>query len=579
MTSQTTEQAFESTVESMLLGAGWRAGDLGEWDVERALFPARAVAFIRETQPDEWARMAGLHGDDVESLVVAQLARELDTKGTIEVLRHGFRFSGRTFRLAYFAPAHGLNPDALARFERNDLTVTRQAPCHPGKGDTLDLVFALNGVPVATCELKNPMTGQDWRNAVRQYQQDRDPNAPLFRFKRRALVHFAADPDEVHMTTRLAGAGTRFLPFNRGSSPGAVHCGAGNPANPDGYRTDYFWREVLERERFLDILGSYVFLETREEKVEGREGCAHREARDDDLPALPPARRRARARRGCPRRRAGAQLPHPALGGQRQDEQHLVALAPPREPAHRRRREGLRLRRCHHRPAHPRPPVAGRHLPDRARPGRGAGHRRELAAARGGARRRHEDRHHDAAEVPVRHEGPPARRRGRLGRCALGGRTCASRCLARGDRRAPLRGHRRRGALEPDGRQRARDEGSARIARPGGSRRLRGLGGRPQRRHRVTRPAAQPLVLRVHGDPERQDHRAVRPAGTERQAGAVPRLQHAAGDRGGLHPRRAPALHRLRHLLPHREEGRGRPRVPEAPRRRRARDVPQSAPG
>ena len=273
MTSHTTEQAFESTVESMLLEAGWHAGDLGEWDVERALFPARAVAFIRDTQPDEWARMAGLHGDDVESLVVAQLARELDTKGALDVLRHGFRFSGRTFRLAYFAPAHGLNPDALARFERNELTVTRQAPCHPGKGDTLDLVFALNGVPVATCELKNPMTGQDWRNAVRQYQEDRDPGAPLFRFKRRALVHFAADPDEVHMTTRLAGAGTRFLPFNRGSSPGAVHCGAGNPANPDGYRTDYFWREVLARERFLDILGSYVFLETREEKVEDAKGA------------------------------------------------------------------------------------------------------------------------------------------------------------------------------------------------------------------------------------------------------------------------------------------------------------------
>ena len=162
MTSHTTEQAFESTVESMLLDAGWRAGDLGEWDVERALFPARAVAFIRETQPDEWARMAGLHGDGIESLIVEQLARELDLKGALDVLRHGFRFSGRTFRLAYFAPAHGLNPDALARFERNELTVTRQAPCHPGKGDTLDLVFALNGVPVATCELKNPMTGQTW---------------------------------------------------------------------------------------------------------------------------------------------------------------------------------------------------------------------------------------------------------------------------------------------------------------------------------------------------------------------------------------------------------------------------------
>ena len=273
MTATHTEQAFETTVESMLLGSGWRKGDLAEWDVDRALFPARAAAFIRDTQPDDWAQMAALHGDDLEARIVETLARELDTKGSLDVLRHGFKFYERTFRLAYFAPAHGLNPDALARFERNELAVTRQTPCHPNKGDTLDLVFALNGVPVATCELKNPMTGQTWRDAVRQYQQDRDPNAPVFRFKRRALVHFAADPDQVHMTTRLAGDATRFLPFNRGSNPGGVYCGAGNPANPDGYRTDYFWREVLERERFLDILGSYVFLETREEKVEDAKGA------------------------------------------------------------------------------------------------------------------------------------------------------------------------------------------------------------------------------------------------------------------------------------------------------------------
>ncbi len=273
MTATHTEQAFETNVETMLLGGGWRAGDLAEWDVERALFPARAVAFIRETQPEAWEHVAATLGGDIEERIVATLARELDTKGSLEVLRHGFRFFGRTFRVAYFAPAHGLNPDALARFGRNELTVTRQTPCHPGKGDTLDLVFALNGVPVATCELKNPMTGQSWRDAVRQYQQDRDPNAPLFRFKRRALVHFAADPGEVHMTTRLAGDATRFLPFNRGSNPGAVHCGAGNPPNPGGYPTDYFWREALGRERFLDILGSYVFLETREEKVEDAKGA------------------------------------------------------------------------------------------------------------------------------------------------------------------------------------------------------------------------------------------------------------------------------------------------------------------
>ena len=272
MSSHTKELAFESTVESMLLDGGWRKGDLGEWDVDRALFPARALAFIRDTQPELWAKMSALHGANLESTLIEMLVKELDNKGALDVLRHGFRFFGETFRLAYFKPSHGLNPDALAQFERNELTVTRQALCHPGKGYEVDLLFALNGVPVATCELKNPMTGQTWRSAVRQYQQDRDPNVPLFRFQKRALVHFAADPEEVHMTTRLAGEATRFLPFNRGSDPGAVGCGAGNPPHPSGYPTGYFWQEVLERERFLDILGSYVFVERREEKVEDAKG-------------------------------------------------------------------------------------------------------------------------------------------------------------------------------------------------------------------------------------------------------------------------------------------------------------------
>ena len=272
MSTRTRESAFESTVESMLLDGGWRKGDRDEWDVDRALFAASALAFIRDTQPELWAEMAALHGANLESTLIDMLVKELDNKGALDVLRHGFRFFGRTFRLAYFKPSHGLNPDALAQFERNELTVTRQALCHPGKGHEVDLLVALNGVPVATCELKNPMTGQTWRSAVRQYQQHREPNAPLFRFQKRALVHFAADPDEVHMTTRLAGEATRFLPFNRGSHPGAVGCGAGNPPHSSGYGTGYFWQEVLERECFLDILGSYVFVERREEKVEDAKG-------------------------------------------------------------------------------------------------------------------------------------------------------------------------------------------------------------------------------------------------------------------------------------------------------------------
>ena len=159
MSTHTNEFAFETTVESMLLAGGWQKGNREEWDVDRALFPARALAFIRDTQPELWVEMSALHGANLEATLIETLVKEIDNKGSLHVLRHGFRFFGKTFRLAYFKPSHGLNPDALARFERNELTVTRQARCHPGKGDEVDLLFALNGVPVATCELKNPMTG------------------------------------------------------------------------------------------------------------------------------------------------------------------------------------------------------------------------------------------------------------------------------------------------------------------------------------------------------------------------------------------------------------------------------------
>ena len=273
MTSQTSEKAFEATVESMLVDGGWQKGTTAEWDVERGLFPDRVVAFLQAAQPKLWSQLAAQHGDHLESMVVDQLVKQLDIKGTLGVLRQGFKFQGKTLRLAYFKPAHTLNPDAVAQFDLNVLTVTRQVRCHPGKGDTIDMVFDLNGVPVATCELKNPMSGQTWRNAIRQYKETRDPNAAVFQFAKRALVHFAADTDEVHMTTRLDKGETRFLPFNRGSAPGEIKCGAGNPEHPSGYRSGYFWQEVLECTRFLNILGHYVFIEKRDEKVYGPKGA------------------------------------------------------------------------------------------------------------------------------------------------------------------------------------------------------------------------------------------------------------------------------------------------------------------
>lgn len=271
--SQTTERAFETYVEEILLTrGGWKSGSNAEWDKERALFPAQVFAFIQDTQPKLWAEMKSQHATGLEALLLNTLVKELDAKGALHVLRHGFKFYGKTFRLAYFKPAHGANFEVLEQFGKNRLTVTRQVPCHPGDNRTLDMVLAVNGLPVATIELKNPGTGQSWRNAVRQYKQDRDPRVPLFEFKKRALVHFAADPDEVHMTTRLAGEKTHFLPLNRGSHPGQIICGAGNPQHASGYRTGYFWEDVLQFESFLDILGHFLFIEKKEEKQEDGRG-------------------------------------------------------------------------------------------------------------------------------------------------------------------------------------------------------------------------------------------------------------------------------------------------------------------
>ncbi|MFN7536194.1 MAG: type I restriction endonuclease subunit R [Burkholderiales bacterium] len=270
--STTTEKAFETYLAQMLTEGGWLPGTNAEWDKERALFPARVFAFIEATQPKLWADMAAQHGSNLQTMLLDALGKELDIKGSLHVLRHGFKFYGKLFRLAYFKPAHTLSPDVLELYAQNQLTVTRQVPCHPGDHSSTDMVLAVNGLPVATIELKNPGTHQTWRHAIQQYQTDRDPRVPLFDFKKRALVHFAADPDEVWMTTRLAKEKTFFLPFNRGSHPGQVQCGAGNPQHASGYRTGYFWQETLQRDSFLDILGHFIFIEKEEQKVDDGRG-------------------------------------------------------------------------------------------------------------------------------------------------------------------------------------------------------------------------------------------------------------------------------------------------------------------
>lgn len=262
-----TEKAFEATIESDLLTiGGYLRGEASAFDPKTALIPEDFRFFLQETQPTTWEKLHKQHGDALAQALLDTLAKEIDHRGRLDVLRHGFSYYGQKIHTAYFRPAHGLNPDTEALYKRNVVVVRRQVPPYANSHHTVDVLLSVNGIAVATLELKNPITGQNCKHAVAQYQNDRDPKAPLFRFKTGALVHFAVDPFEVAMTTRLAGKATYFLPFNRGNDGGA-----GNPIPADGsYATAYLWREVLQKDSLLDILARFVHLLVEERTVNGK---------------------------------------------------------------------------------------------------------------------------------------------------------------------------------------------------------------------------------------------------------------------------------------------------------------------
>jgi len=261
------EQAFEAFIESALQG-GWTSVANTAFDAATALFPEQMLHFIRQNQLLLWEELEKLNGDLLPQQLIKALIKERNLKGTLHILRHGFKFQGKTLRLAYYRPAHCLSKEAEALYQSNTFQVCRQVFYHPDKQQSIDMVLAINGIPVATLEIKNPGTGQNVMHAIKQYQDDRDPSAALLSFKTGALVHFAVDTDEVYMTTHLKKQKTFFLPFNRGSNPQSIDCGKGNPIHPSGHRTAYLWEEVLQPDSLLEIVGSFIFIENAGKKDE-----------------------------------------------------------------------------------------------------------------------------------------------------------------------------------------------------------------------------------------------------------------------------------------------------------------------
>jgi len=245
---------------------GYRKRAPVDYDRTLCLLPRDVIDFVLATQPKEWKRLEQHHGAVVKEQFLKRLSSEIAARGALDVLRHGIRDSGCKFALAYFRPASGLNEDTRRLHAANLFSVVRQVRYSTKNENSLDMVLFVNGIPVFTAELKNPLNGQNVQDAIRQYMTVRDPREPLLSYGR-CLAHFAVDPDLVYVTTHLAGPKTRFLPFNKGKFGGA-----GNPPVPptrNGYATAYLWEEAWARDSVLDLVRQFIH-EVEDEDDKGR---------------------------------------------------------------------------------------------------------------------------------------------------------------------------------------------------------------------------------------------------------------------------------------------------------------------
>lgn len=242
---------------------GYRMRKPEEYDLALCLIPRDVLDFIYATQPKEWEKFVKQHGAEAQDRLLNRLASEVKNRGTLEVLRKGIKSDGCTFHLAYFRPSSGLNEELQRLHDANLFGVVRQLAYSQRSAKTLDLALFLNGLPIFTAELKNPLTGQNVQDAVRQYRFDRDPREPLFAFGR-CLAHFAIDHDLVYVATHLQGPTTVFLPFNQGWNGGA-----GNPPSVNGFATAYLWERIWAKDSVLELIQHFIQV-VEEEDDKGR---------------------------------------------------------------------------------------------------------------------------------------------------------------------------------------------------------------------------------------------------------------------------------------------------------------------
>jgi len=264
------EVHFEEYITKKLVENGWLEGTSKNYDKERALYSEDVVNWVKNSQPEAWKKLEKHHGNNTEHALLERVAKALSAKtlGTMKVLREGINVAGAgNIFLSQKSPEDSRNPSEVKKYKSNILRVVRQLKYCPTREWEIDLVFFINGLPVATVEIKTDMT-QPIENAIKQYKEDRLPtvngrNEPLLTFNRGAVVHFAMCESEIYMTTKLDGENTFFLPFNKGNNGFA-----GNPAREDEeYPVGYFWEEVCQWDNWLKIFHNFVYIE-KSEKVD-----------------------------------------------------------------------------------------------------------------------------------------------------------------------------------------------------------------------------------------------------------------------------------------------------------------------
>ena len=251
-----TEKKFEDHIESHLNSMGYGSVHFNAYDRNLCLIRAQVIDFIKATQPKEWARLTEIYDVDTENKILSRISSEVSKRGIIDVFRNPVVDRGVYLNLYYPEPSSDMNPDHQSLYQSNKFTIVRQLHYSTKNENSIDMGLFLNGLPIVTMELKNQLTGQNVKHSENQYRHDRDPkNEPLLQFKR-CLVHFCVDNNKVSMTTRLSGAKTYFLPYNRDLE---------NPPVEDGYRTKYLWEEVLTPDSLLDILENFVHISKEKE--------------------------------------------------------------------------------------------------------------------------------------------------------------------------------------------------------------------------------------------------------------------------------------------------------------------------